>query len=122
MHALAGQRVQIDRQGPHQSLALAGTHLGDLALVQRHTTDQLHIEVAHAHDPLARFTGHGECFREDLVERLALGQARLELLGLGLQLLIGKRHHLWLERIDGLDLLGHALHFTLVLASKEFLQ
>ncbi len=46
----------------------------------------------------------------------------LELCGLGLQLLVGERHHLGLERIDGLDLLGHALHITLVLASKEFFQ
>ncbi|MCY1505062.1 hypothetical protein D9M68_392570 [compost metagenome] len=122
VHALAGQGVEVHGQGRYQGLALAGAHLGDLALVQGHAADELDVEVAHSHDPLARFARHGEGFREDLVESFALGQARLELFCLGLQLLIGKRHHLGLERIDGLDLLGHALYFTLVLASKEFLQ
>jgi hypothetical protein len=31
--ALAGQRIQVERQGGDQGLALAGGHLGDLALV-----------------------------------------------------------------------------------------
>jgi hypothetical protein len=36
------------RQRGDQGLALAGAHLGDLALVQHHAADQLHVEVAHA--------------------------------------------------------------------------
>lgn len=122
VHALAGQRVEVDRQGAHQGLALAGTHFGDLAVVQGHATDQLDIEVAHAHHPLASLANHGEGFGQQLVERFALGVALLEFSRFRLQLLVGERHHLGLERIDGLYSLGHALYITLVLASKEFLQ
>lgn len=95
---------------------------GDLAVVQGHATDQLDIEVAHAHHPLASLANHGEGFGQQLVERFALGVALLEFSRFRLQLLVGERHHLGLERIDGLYSLGHALYITLVLASKEFLQ
>ncbi|MCY1229082.1 hypothetical protein D9M72_414360 [compost metagenome] len=122
MHALAGQRIQVDRQGTHQGLALTGTHLGDLALVQGHATDELDVKVTHAHDALAGLTRHGEGLRQQLVEGLAFGQTRLELFGLGTQLVIGQGHHLLFERVDGLHHFRHALHFALVLASKEFLQ
>ena len=53
VHALAGERVQVDRQRRHQRLAFAGAHLGDLALVQRHAADELHVEVAHLQRALA---------------------------------------------------------------------
>ncbi|MNF87046.1 hypothetical protein D3C84_695010 [compost metagenome] len=122
MHALAGQRIEVDRQGRHQGLAFPGAHLGDLALVQGHAADQLDVEVAHAHDALARFTRNGEGFRQQLIEGFTLCQARLELFGLGTQLVVGQGHHLLFERVDRLDSLGHALHFAFVLASKEFLQ
>jgi hypothetical protein len=48
VHALAGQRVEVDRQRRHQRLALAGAHLGDLAVVQHHAADELDVEVPHA--------------------------------------------------------------------------
>ena len=67
----AGQRVQVGRQRRHQRLALAGAHLGDLAVVQHHAADQLHVEMAHAERALARFAHHREGFRQQLVERLA---------------------------------------------------
>ncbi|MNE52183.1 hypothetical protein D3C80_1468440 [compost metagenome] len=122
MHALAFQGIEVHRQGAHQGLALAGTHLGDLALVQGHAADQLDVEVAHAHHPLAGLAGHGKGFRQQLVEGFALGQARLELFGLAPELLVAQRDHLLFQGVDRLDSLGHALDFTLVLASKEFLQ
>ncbi|KAF1057264.1 MAG: hypothetical protein GAK45_02501 [Pseudomonas citronellolis] len=121
MHALAGQRIQVDRQGTDQGLAFTGTHFCDHALVQGHATDQLDIEVAHAHDTLAGLTGHGEGFGQQLVEGFAFGQALFELCGLATQLLVGEGHHLLFEGIDGADRLEHALDFTLVLASKKFL-
>ena len=62
MHALAGQRIEVHRQGRHQGLTLTGAHLGDLAFVQGHTTNQLHVEVAHAHHPLAGFAGYRKGF------------------------------------------------------------
>ena len=44
--AVAGQRVEEDRQGRGQGLALAGPHLGDRAVVEDHAADQLHVVVA----------------------------------------------------------------------------
>ncbi|MNG18899.1 hypothetical protein D3C84_1030050 [compost metagenome] len=88
--------------------------------MQGHAADQLHVEVAHAHDALAGLTGHGEGFRQQLVQCLAFGQALLELCGLAPQLLVGEGHHLLFEGIDDTHRLEHAFDFTLVLASKKF--
>ncbi len=122
MHTFAGQRIEVNGQGSHQGLAFTGTHLGDAPFVQGHATDQLHIEVAHAHDSLARFAADGECFGEDLIEGFAFLETSLELFGLAAQLLVGERQHLLFEGIDGLHRLEHAFDLTLILASKEFLQ
>ena len=48
MHTLAGQRIQVGRQGRHQGLAFTGAHLGDLALVQGDATEQLLVEMPQA--------------------------------------------------------------------------
>ncbi|MNO57541.1 hypothetical protein D3C76_480810 [compost metagenome] len=121
VHALAGQCVEVHGQGTDQGLAFTGTHFCDHALVQGHATDQLHVEVAHAHHALAGLTGHGEGFGQQLVQCLAFGQALLELCGLAPQLLVGEGHHLLFESIDDVHRLEHAFDFTLVLASKKFL-
>ena len=52
--------------------ALTGFHLSDLALMQDHATDQLHIEMAHAKHPLTGFAHHSESLRQDLIENRAL--------------------------------------------------
>jgi hypothetical protein len=100
VHALAGQRVQVDRQRGHQRLALAGAHLGDLALVQRHAADQLHVEVAHLQRALAGLAHHGEGLGQQVVERLALREALAELVGLGAQRGVVQLLELRLQRVD----------------------
>src|SRR5207344_361696 len=45
--AFAGEGVQIQRHGGDEGLALAGRHLGDLALVQNDTADHLHVVRHH---------------------------------------------------------------------------
>ncbi|MCY1177762.1 hypothetical protein D9M73_180840 [compost metagenome] len=121
MHALVGQCVEINGQGCHEGLALTGAHFRDHAFVQGHAADQLHIEVAHAHDALTGFAGDRKGFRQQLVEGLALGQAVFEFRSLGAQLLVRERHHLLFEGIDDLYRLEQAFDFSLVLASKKFL-
>ena len=79
VHALAGERVQVGRQRRDQRLAFAGAHLGDLAVVQHHAADQLHVEVAHLQRALAGLAHDGEGFGQQLVERRAVGDALLEL-------------------------------------------
>ena len=78
VHAVPGQRIQIAGQRGHQRLAFAGLHLGDLALVQHHAADQLHVEVAHLHRAPARLAHHRKGLGQNLVQRLPLG-SRLRL-------------------------------------------
>ena len=47
MHALAGQRVEEYGERRHEGLAFARRHLGDLALVEHHAAEQLHVVVDH---------------------------------------------------------------------------
>ena len=73
VHALAGERVEDDRERAGERLALAGLHLGDLPGVQDHAADQLHVEVAHAHRALADLARDREDLGQDVVERLVAG-------------------------------------------------
>ena len=82
MHALGGQRIQVNRQGRHQRLAFAGFHLGDLAFMQHHAADHLHIEVAQAQHTARRFPHGGEGFRQQRIQGFALGQPFAQQCGL----------------------------------------
>ena len=106
--ALAGQGVEVGGQRRDQGLALAGAHLGDLAVVEHHPADELDVEVAHVERPLRRLADDGERFREQVVERLAAREAILELRGLGRERLVRERRDLRLERVDARDGLGIA--------------
>ena len=66
--AVAGERVEVDGKRGDQRLAFAGLHLGDLALVQHHAADQLHVEVALAERALGRLAHGGEGGHEKVVE------------------------------------------------------
>ena len=68
------ERVQVDRQRRDERLALAGAHFGDLAVVQRHAADQLHVEVAHLQRALAGLADDGEGLGQQRVERLAVAR------------------------------------------------
>ena len=82
MHALAGQRIEVGGQRRDERLALAGAHFRDLAVVQRDAADQLDVEMAHRQRPLAGLADDGERLGQHVVERLAVGDALLELGGL----------------------------------------
>ena len=122
VHALAGQRVQIGGQRRHQRLALAGAHLGDLAVVQYHAADHLDVEMAHAEHPLRRFAHHGEGFRQQLVERFAVFEPRLEFGGLAGQLGIGQFLHRRFQRIDRFHLLQVLFDQPVVAAAEDFFE
>ena len=68
--AAAGHRVEDGGQRRDEGLALAGPHLGDLALVEDGAAHQLDVEVAHPERPLHRLAGHREDLGQDVVERL----------------------------------------------------
>ena len=118
--ALAGQRVQVGGQRGHQRLAFTGLHLGDAALMQDDAAHQLDRVGAHAQHAVRGLTDSGKRLRQDVVQRLAVGKALLELRRLGLQLGIGQGLVLRLQCgdliHDGID----ALQLTLAVCAKKF--
>ena len=100
VHPLARQGVQVGGQGGHQSLALAGLHLSDAPLVKNDTADELHPVGAHTQYPLVRLPADSEGLGEDVVQRLALGQTLLKLVGLGPQLMIAEGFHPVSQRLN----------------------
>ena len=102
VHALAGQRVEVRRQGGDQGLALTGLHLGDVAEVQRCGAHDLDVEVALPEHALGRLANGGERLGHQVVEGLAVLQALLELRGHPLELVVGHRDEVVLDGVDGL--------------------
>ena len=68
-----------------ERLALAGPHLGDLAAVQDHAADELHVVVAHAERAPRALAADGERLGQDVVERGAVVELLAELERLALQ-------------------------------------
>ena len=121
VHALAFERVQIDRQGRDEGLALAGRHLGDLALVEDDPADQLDVVVALPERALGRFPGRGEGFDEQVVEGLARRDALPERCGPGAEVAVAQRLERRLEIVDGADLAGIGLDDTVVDRTEQLL-
>ena len=114
VHALAGERVEIDGERRDQRLAFAGAHLGDRALVQHQAADQLNVEMALLERALGGLAHGGESGRDQIVERLAGGELGAELGGLGAQLIVAQRVELGLQRVDRGDLRPIALQPAVV--------
>ena len=104
VHALARQGIEHHRQGGHQRFAFAGAHLGDLAAVQGHATDELHIEVPHLQRALAGLAGQRKGLGQDFIERGAARHARAQFVGEAAQRRIV---HLFEAGLQGIDLLHH---------------
>ena len=100
VHALAGQRVEVRGQRRHQRLALAGLHLGDLAVMQHHAAQHLHVEVAHAQRALGGLAHHRERLGQQLVDARAVGVPLLQLVGFLPQRRVGQLLERGLERVD----------------------
>ena len=92
------QGVQIEWRDGRQGLAFARLHLGDLAFVKHHATDQLYFVRLLADFAPGHLAGDGERFGEQVVEVLALREARPELAGLGKKRLIAERGRLIFQR------------------------
>ena len=69
---VAGERVQVEREARDERLALAGLHLGDVALVQDDAAHHLHVEHALLRFAPARLAHGGVGLEQELVERLAV--------------------------------------------------
>ena len=117
--ALAVERVQVAGQRGDQRLAFAGLHFGDLALVQHHAADQLHVEMAHVEEAAAGFADHGEGFDQEVVESRALGDFFLELDGLGGEIDIRQLAHGRLEVVDGRHRGQHGFDLALGFGAED---
>ena len=107
VHALAGERVEVERQRGDEGLALTGLHLGDPAEVQRRAAHHLDVEVALAERARGRLADGGERLGEQVVEEIDLGvvvgrlvEALAEVARERAELGVGASLHLRLERAD----------------------
>ena len=119
VHPVAGQGVEIDRQGRDQGLAFAGLHLGDHAAMQDDAAHQLHVEMALAESALRRLAHGREGVDQDVVELGAVGELLLELLGPRAQLVIGHRFELRLQLVDRGDDRPQALDVTVIGGAEQ---
>jgi len=117
----AGKAVQVGGKGGHQGLPFAGFHLGNLAGVEHHAADKLHVEVAHPQDPFARLAADGKGLRQNRLQGLPPGVALAKLHCTAAQFVIGQGRHLRLHGIDFIDNRPETLELPLVLAAEYFL-
>ena len=112
MHAFSSQRTQVGRHGRNQRLTFTGFHFRDLALVQGDAAHDLDMEGTHAQDTPRGLTDRRKRLHQDVVQGLALFEAVLELLGLGLQLLVRQGLEVLLHginlRCEAIQLAQHA--------------
>ncbi len=120
MHTGTRQCVQVDGQCRHQGLALAGPHLGNTPLVQRQATHELHIEMAHSERAPARLANGGKRFGQQLVERLARGNALAKTRRERTQCRVIHGLELRFEGVDASHYPAHALQLAVVLGTDDF--
>ena len=90
--------------------------------MQHNAADQLHVEVPHLEHAAARFAADGEGLDQQVVERLALLDAPLELGGLGGQLLVGELLDLRLAVANRRHHGRNPLGFARMLGTENFRQ
>src|SRR5713101_3520777 len=118
MDALAGKRVEVQREAGHERLAFSGLHLRDLSLVQHDAAHELDVEVAQADRAPARLTAEGEGIDEELVEVMAFPGLLPEGGRASAQAGVIERFELGFERVDRLGHREVALDLALVGVQK----
>ena len=88
VHVLPAKGVEIAGKRGHERLALARAHLGDLAVVERHAADELHIEVTHAQRSNRRLAHRRERLGQHVCRGGACLHATAQLVGERAQLLV----------------------------------
>ena len=120
--ARAGERVQVERRGGDERLALTGLHLGDVALVQDDRAHHLDVEHPLLRLAPARLADGCVGVEEELVERLAVLEPLAEPGGRAAQLLVGERLQLGLERGDVVRLLREPLQAAPFADAQDLLE
>ena len=117
-----GERVEVEGGRGDERLALAGLHLGDVALVEDDAAHHLDVEHPLLRFAPARLAHGGEGLEEQLVERLAVLQALAKLCGLRPQLLVRERLELGLEGCDVRGLLLQPLQAPPLAEAKDLFE
>ena len=103
MDALTGECVEIAGKRGDEGLALARLHLGDHTIMQGHSADELHVEVAQTERAARGLAHNGESIGQQVVEGLPRCEALAQDPRLILELLGVHGLVLGLETVDGID-------------------
>ena len=103
MDALTGECVEIAGKRGDEGLALARLHLGDHTVMQSHSADELHVEVAQTERAARGLAHNGESIGQQVVEGLPRCEALAQDPRLILELLGVHGLVLGLETVDGID-------------------
>ena len=122
MDSLAGETVEIERLHGDERLPLARLHLGDVALVEDDPAHELDVEEPHADRAPEGLAHRGVGLEDQVLERLAVLEALLELGGLSAELVVGELLEVGLERADVRRLLGEALDAPPLAHAKDALE
>ena len=120
MNVVAGEGVEVAGQRRHQRFAFARFHLGDVAIVERHAADELHVEVAHAERTYRCFADCCKCFGQNRIEALAAFETFPKLNRQMCELNIVELLHVGLERADMIGNLLVVLNLSAFAERKEF--
>ena len=101
LNTFTRQCIQVGKQGGNQCLTFTGAHFRDLAFVQNHAADELHVKMAHTQHALGPLADSREGLRQQAVQRRTVGQALAELLGLRPERFVGQSRHIVLEPTAG---------------------
>lgn len=112
--ALAGQRVQVRREGADEGLALTGLHLGHVAEVQGGAAHDLDVVVTLAEDALGGLADRREGLGQQVVQALAVLVTLLVLVRERTQVGVGEVDEVL---FDGVDLVRDAVQFLRILPS-----
>ena len=119
MNALAGQGIEIHRQGRHQGLALTGLHLGNSPPVEDNTADKLNIIRPQSKHSNRRLPYHGKGFGKQIIKGFTFRQTFLEFHGLCGQGRIVKLLHFRFQHVNGINQRLHFFQLSVILAAKN---
>ena len=94
VHTFPCQRIQIRRHRSHQRFTFTGLHLGNAALMQNDSTDDLNGVRFHAQHSPCRLTHRGKRLRQQRIQRLSTLIALLVLLRFRPQIAVREFFHL----------------------------
>ena len=104
VNALALDRIEVRRQRSDERLTFARHHFRDVAFVQDHAAEHLHIVMPQAQETTSTLATNRERFDENILQRFASFQPAAKVDSLVAQLFVGHRLILRLKRTNRVDL------------------